>query len=85
MEKHISGIISSNYYGGIDIGGCDFTDIMYDFADNVGFAKHHNKGLGGKKAFIDNCNIRMYFTEKECNLDEAEIALLVKLEVGGVS
>ena len=83
MEKHISGIISSNYSGGIDIGGCDFIDIMYDFADNVGFAKHHSKGLGGKKAFIDNCNIRMYFTNKECDLDEAEIALLVKLEVEG--
>ena len=37
MEKHISGIISSNYSGGIDIGGFDFIDIMYDFADNVGF------------------------------------------------
>lgn len=83
MEKHICGIITTNYDGGIDINGYDFVDIMYDFADNVGFAKHHNKGLGGLRAFIDNCNIRMYFTNKECELDEAEIALLIKLEVEG--
>lgn len=83
MEKHISGIIKRNYNGDIDIGGDDFVDLMYDFADDVGFAKRHKKGLGGKKAFIYNCNMRMYFTNKECELDEAEIALLRKLEVEG--
>ena len=83
MERHINGTITNNYSGGIDVGSYDFSDFMYDFADYVGFAKHHNKGLGGKKAFIENCNIRMYFTDKECDLDEAEIALLMKLEVRG--
>ena len=83
MEKNISGFIKRNYDGSIDIGDSDFVDIMYDFADEVGFAKRHKKGLGGKRAFIDDCNIRMYFTNKECELDEAEIALLVKLEVEG--
>ena len=83
MERHISGIIERNYDGNIDIGGCDFVDFMYDFADNVGLAKEHNKGLGGKRAIIDDCNMRMYFTNKECELDEAEIALLAKLEVEG--
>lgn len=83
MQKHISGIIERNYEGNIDVGGCNFVNFMYDFADNVGFAKEHNKGLGGKRAFIDDCNMRMYFTNKECELDEAEIALLVKLEVEG--
>ena len=81
MERYINGTITNNYSGGIDVGSYDFSDFMYDFADYVGFAKHHNKGLGGKKAFIENCNIRMYFTDKECDLDEAEIALLMKLEV----
>lgn len=83
MERHINGMITNNYSGGIDVGSHDFSDFMYDFADDVGFAKHHNKGLGGNKAFIENCNIRMYFTNKECDLDEAEIALLMKLEVRG--
>lgn len=83
MQKHISGIIKRNYEGNIDVGGCNFVDFMYNFADNVGFAKEHNKGPGGKRAFIDDCNMRMYFTNKECELDEAEIALLVKIEVEG--
>ena len=83
MTKHICGIITRNYDGTIDIDGCDFVDIMYNFAECVGYAKRHNKGLGGKRAFIPDCNIRMYFTNKECELDEAEIALLVKLEVDG--
>lgn len=83
MKRNINGMITNNYSGGINVGSYDFSDFMYDFANDVGFAKHHNKGLGGKKAFIENCNIRMYFTDKECDLDEAEIALLMKLEVKG--
>ena len=47
MERHINGTITNNYSGGIDVGSYDFSDFMYDFADDVGFAKHHNKGLGG--------------------------------------
>lgn len=50
-------MITNNYSSGINVGSYDFSDFMYDFADDVGFAKHHNKGLGGKKAFIENCNI----------------------------
>ena len=83
MIKHINGIITRNSDGYIDIDGYDFIDIMYDFANVVGLAKRHNKGLGGKRAYIDDCNMRMYFTNNECELDEAEIALLVKLEVEG--
>lgn len=83
MVKHISGIIETHWGGGINVGGYDFVDAMYEFADEVGWAKRHKKGLGGKKAFIQNCNMRMYFTNKECELDEAEIALLRKLEVEG--
>lgn len=83
MIKHINGLIEHNYSDSVDIDGRDFVDIMYNFADDVGFAKRHNKGLGGKKALIDDCNMRMYFTDKKCELDEAEIALLMKLEVEG--
>lgn len=83
MTKHISGNISRNYDGTIDIDGFGFVNIMYNFAEEVGFAKRHNKGLGGKRAFIEDCNMRMYFTSKECELDEAEVALLMKLEVEG--
>lgn len=84
MKKHIEGYISNNGWSGeVTIGGTDFTDIMYSFADEVGFAKRHNKNLGGKKAFIDDCNMRMYFMNEECDLDEAETALLMKLDGAG--
>lgn len=83
MTRHLQGIISSDWNGITTIGGQNFVDFMYEFADAVGFTKRHDKGLGGKKAFIDNCNMRMYFTNKECELDEAEVALLMKLEVEG--
>lgn len=83
MTRHLQGIISRTS-DGIDIGYTDFVDYMYELADAAdGWAMRHKKGLGGKKAYISNCNMRMYFTTKECNLDEAEIALLNKLEVEG--
>lgn len=83
MVKHIKGFIERNFNGSIDIDGRDFVDIMYNFANDVGFAGRHNKGLGGERAVIDDCNMRMYFTNKYCELDDAELALLVKLEVEG--
>lgn len=83
MTRHLQGYISSDWDGNTTIGGQSFVDFMYEFADEVGFANRHKKGLGGKKALIYNCNMRMYFTNKECLLDEAEVALLMKLEVEG--
>ena len=83
MKEHIQGLIESNYCGGIDIGATDFIDVMYNIAENDGWAMRHSKGLGGKRAVIDECNIKMYFTDRECDLDEAEIALLTKLDGAG--
>ena len=83
MKKHIQGLIKNNYDGGINVGWSDFIDIMYDIAQADGWAMRHNKGLGGKRAIIDDCNIRMYFTDRECDLDEAEMALLIKLDGAG--
>lgn len=45
MKRNINGMITNNYSGGINVGSYDFSDFMYDFANDVGFAKHHNKGL----------------------------------------
>lgn len=83
MKKHIQGLIKKNYDGGINVGWSDFIDIMYDIAQSDGWAMRHNKRLGGKRAIIDDCNIRMYFTDRECDLDEAEMALLIKLDGAG--
>lgn len=83
MKKHIQGQIKTGWDGNIEVGWSDFIDIMYDIAQADGWAMRHNKGLGGKKAIIDDCNIRMYFTDRECDLDEAEMALLIKLDGAG--
>ena len=45
LKRNINGMITNNYSGGINVGSYDFSDFMYDFANDVGFAKHHNKGL----------------------------------------
>lgn len=83
MKKHIQGLIKTGWDGNIEVGWSDFIDIMYDIAQADGWAMRHNKGLGGRRAIIDDCNIRMYFTDRECDLDEAEIALLTKLDGAG--
>lgn len=83
MKEHIQGLIESNYCGGIDIGATNFIDAMYNIAEIDGWAMRHSKGLGGRRAIIDECNIKMYFTDGECNLDEAETALLTKLDGAG--
>lgn len=33
------------------------------------FGKHHN-GLGGRRAIIDNCNIQIWFADKECEVED---------------
>ena len=83
MKEHIQGLIEFDYCGGIDIGGTNFIDVMYNIAENDGWVMRHSKGLGGKRAIIDECNIKMYFTDRECDLDEAEISLLTKLDGAG--
>lgn len=79
MELILNGLIGTNYDGDIIIGENEFSNAMYNFAKKVGYAKEHHSGLGGTRAFIDNCFIRMYFTDCDCELEEAETALLNKL------
>ena len=45
-----------------------------DFAKEYGIYKKHNNGLGGRKTIIDDCNLRVYFTDVECELEEAMFA-----------
>jgi hypothetical protein len=44
----------------------------------------HRKGLGGIRAIIDDCNIRIYFTDKECELEEAMEAFDVLMYGGDI-
>lgn len=85
MKLLLNGLIGTNYDGDIIIGEDEFSNAMFNFAKRVGLANEHHKGLGGERAIIDNCQIRMFFTKTLCELDEAENALLVKLYGMGYS
>lgn len=52
------------------------------YANTHGFVSRKNTGLGGTQAFIRNCNMRVFFTEKETTLGEAHI-LFDTLMYGG--
>ena len=47
-----------------------FADIKWDYED----------WLGGTESVIPNANLRMYICDKECSLDEAVEALLLKFD-----
>jgi hypothetical protein len=50
------------------------------FAEDNGMTGHYKRGLGGDKSYIEDANIRVYFTDKECDIDEAMESLLFELE-----
>lgn len=70
----ISGRIGKDYDGFSKIGIDSFVDIMYNFAEreNKAVAYYHGSGLGGRRAIIPNCNISIYFSEKEMDFEEAQ-------------
>lgn len=58
-----------------EIDGYSIVDSIESFANEYGMTGEHHKGLGGRRAFIDNCNLRAYFTDIECELEEAMMAM----------
>ena len=54
-------------------GGSIIT-MIENYARSNGFFGKTNKGLGGRRSLIENCNMRVYFTEKECSLYAAQVA-----------
>lgn len=87
-ELHLRGYICSDSYGIIALRdskpneecywrnyGESIIDSIERFADEHGLFGEHNKGLGGRKAYIDDCNLRAYFTDEECELEEAMLAM----------
>lgn len=79
IMRELSGTISSDYNGWATVGGTTFADFMYQLAGSCGIAYEHEKDLGGKKAVIPNCNIRMYTTKRAMSFDEAQEKFLDKL------
>lgn len=50
-------------------------DSIESFARDNGFFSETRQGLGGRRAIIENCNLKIYFTDEECELEEAMMAM----------
>lgn len=84
-ELHLKGYLCSDYDGIISL--TDNKETCYswdkrsiigdieDLAHKYGMTGEHHKGLGGRRAIIDDCNIRIWFTDTECELEEAMMSL----------
>ncbi len=96
-ELHLKGYICSDSYGIIALRdsepneeypwrnyGESIIESIERFADEYGLFGEHHKGLGGRSAYIDDCNIRAYFTDKECELEEAMLAMDVLMYGGDI-
>ena len=55
--------------------GDSIIDNIFDFASEYGMLGKHHSGLGGRRAIIDDCNLRVWFTDTECSLEEAMLSL----------
>ncbi len=80
---YINGFLCRDYDGapsvsdsddGYGCSGGSIITMIENYAERNGFFRKTTKGLGGRKSLIENCNIRVYFTEKECSLYAAQIA-----------
>ena len=79
---HLEGYLGTDYNGIISLKdyesdryGKSIIESIESFAEENGMTGVHNKGLGGRKAYIDDCNMRAYFTSEECDLEEAMLAM----------
>lgn len=46
-------------------------DEIESYAESHGFLRHKQTGLGGRQSYIRSCNMRAFFSKKECSLVEA--------------
>lgn len=80
---YINGFLCRDYNGilsvadsddGYACSGMSIIDAIENYAELNGLFGRTQKGLGGRQSLIENCNMRVYFTEKECSLYAAQIA-----------
>ena len=97
-ELHLKGYVCRDYHGIIALGdenpnecrysweseGTSIIDSIESFAYEYGMTGEHHKGLGGRRAYIEDCNIRAYFTDKECELEDAMLAMDVLMYGGDI-
>ena len=95
-ELHLRGYICSDYDGMVALtyrepseysfnyGGNSIIESIENFASEYGMTGKTHKGLGGRVAYIEDCNMRAYFTDKECELEEAMKAMVVFMYGGDI-
>ena len=65
--------------------GKSIVENIEAFADKYGLLGEHDQGFfGGTNAHIDDCNLRAYFTDKECELEDAMLAIDVMMYGGDI-
>lgn len=99
MERlHLKGYITSDSEGIIALSennpnecehsynryGNSIVDEIQYLASNYGMTGKHHKGLGGNISYIEDCSIRAYFTEEECELEDAMKSMLFYVYGGDI-
>ena len=84
-ELHLNGYICSDEDGIIALtdykesygswGNRSIIDSIESLAYEHGMTREHHKGLGGRRAIIDDCNMKIWFTDTECELEDAMLAM----------
>lgn len=97
-ELHLKGYVWNDCDGIVGLTSMGPDDLTYsnslyatsivesieNFASEYGMTGKIHKNLGGRVAFIEDCNIRAYFTDKECELEEAMVAMDVLMYGGDI-
>jgi hypothetical protein len=84
------GIVASTYLSPEELKyswtstGTSIVESIENFASMYGMTGKTHKGLGGRVAYIEECNMRAYFTDKECELEEAMKAMDVLMYGGDI-
>ena len=73
---YIKGFLEVNYDGiySTDESSDSIINRIENYAESHGLFGHTRKGLGGRRAIIDDCNMRAYFTNEKCTLVAAQMA-----------
>lgn len=78
---YINGYLTHDSYGHPAV--CSNKDYQYSYntesiitrietyADSHGFLRQKQTGLGGRQSYIRSCNMKAFFSKKECSLVEA--------------
>ena len=81
-QLYLKGFLKHDWDGNAEINGHTVANSVLAFADGVdcGTRWDTDDDLGEEHCIIKNVNARMYVTEEECSIEDAEIALLDKFE-----